>query len=170
MYKKIFLIFCCLFFLVSCQKQPSTSLDTQKSTQDNQPSINSPSDQIQPLPTQTTSHPYEVTILMYHYIRDYTDSSDPIGVNLSVSPNTFDQQMKWLKDHNYQSFGINELDKIAQADPNVKPVIITFDDGYQDAYQNAFPILKKYGFKGVFYIIAGSVGDSAYMTWDQIKE
>lgn len=117
-----------------------------------------------------SAHDYTVPVLMYHYIRDYKKTDDPIGVNLSVSPAVFEEQMKWLKDHGYQTFGPSELDRIARLDPGVKPIILTFDDGYRDAYTGAWPILKKYEYKGVFYLIAGSLGDPAYMTWDMAKE
>jgi peptidoglycan/xylan/chitin deacetylase (PgdA/CDA1 family) len=47
-------------------------------------------------------------------------------------------------------------------------VAITFDDGYADAYEAAYPLLKKYGFKATFYIITGLVGKPRYLTWEQI--
>lgn len=50
-----------------------------------------------------------------------------------------------------------------------KPVVISFDDGYEDAYAAALPLLKKYDFKGSFAIITGKVGTPDYMTWEHIK-
>lgn len=166
-----------LIFLVGCQNQTTnnsniTSQNIQTDISDTETANISPSfenSNINPN-ANTPAHDYEVTILMYHYIRDYNRPDDPIGTNLSVSPSTFDQQMQWLKDHDYQTFSLSDFDKISRLDPGTKAVILTFDDGYKDAYEHAYPILKKYGFIGVFYIIAGSVGDGAYLTWDQIKE
>lgn len=126
-----------------------------------EPSITPPSQ----TPQTTIS---QIPILMYHYIRDYTDQSDPTGIKLSVSPTSFNNQMKWLKDNNYQSVNPDYLDK-PYAISN-KPVVLTFDDGYRDIYENAYPILKKYNFTGMFYIITNVVGSPAYMTWDMIKE
>jgi peptidoglycan/xylan/chitin deacetylase (PgdA/CDA1 family) len=54
----------------------------------------------------------------------------------------------------------------------LKPVVITFDDGYLDTYQNAFPILKSYGFQGVAYIITSTLGTKlsyGYMQPDELK-
>jgi peptidoglycan/xylan/chitin deacetylase (PgdA/CDA1 family) len=51
-----------------------------------------------------------------------------------------------------------------------KPIIITFDDGYDDAYTQAYPILKKHNMIGVFYIISGQIGQSERMTNNQIIE
>jgi len=120
------------------------------------------------LETKEKISSYKVPILMYHYIRDVDKSEGELGANLSVSPAKFDTQMKWLSDNAYKTVGFQYLlepYKIAN-----KPIIITFDDGYRDAYTNAFPILKKYNFTGVFYIIIDSVGKPEYLTWEMIKE
>ena len=51
-----------------------------------------------------------------------------------------------------------------------KAILITFDDGFMSNYLYAFPILKKYGFTGVLYIIGNYMGTDGYMDADQIKE
>src|SRR5258706_14495245 len=51
-----------------------------------------------------------------------------------------------------------------------KPIVLTFDDGYRDAYEIAFPLLKKYGLTGTFYVVPGFVGEPAYVTWGELKE
>lgn len=126
---------------------------------------------------------YEVPILMYHYIRDFDDPNDKIGTNLSVSPQKLEEQLKWLKENGYQSVSLSDLvnksfdsfdstqDKSAQ-DQNDKFVILTFDDGYKDAYTSAYPLLKKYEFTATFYIITDYVekNNPNYMSWDNIKE
>lgn len=52
-----------------------------------------------------------------------------------------------------------------------KPIILTFDDGYEDNYTNAYPLLKKYGFVGTFFIVTEPVdkGRDGYMSWAQIE-
>lgn len=180
MKKGLFLFTLLIFLFFGCQNQSilpeNQSNPPSENNTDSGPATpfsqaNNIANDDSPVPdSNQPAHPYEVTILMYHYIRDYKHSDDPIGTNLSVSPATFEQQMQWLKEHHYQSFSLSDFNLISRSDPALKPVIITFDDGYKDAYANAYPILKKYGFTGTFYIIAGSVGDSNYMTWEQIKE
>lgn len=113
-----------------------------------------------------------IPILMYHHIRNYTNPQDKLGENLSVSPQNFDLQMSNLKTKGYTSISFDQFiqnikNKIAL--PN-KSVIITFDDGYDNAYINAFPILKKYGLTGSFAIPTGLIGRNGYMTWSQIKK
>lgn len=116
-----------------------------------------------------------VPILMYHYIRDINDPNDKIGTNLSVSPTIFDSQLKWLKENGYQTVGfdylLNPYDlRLITYDLQFKPIILTFDDGYIDAYTKAFPILKKYNFTAIFYITTSFVEKDNYLTWQQINE
>jgi len=110
---------------------------------------------------------YSVPIFMYHYVRDYNNPKDKIGTNLSVSPENFNLQLKWLQDNGYKTVDLNYL--INPSVVSFKPVILTFDDGYSDAYTNAFTILRKYNFTGTFYLITNKVSiDSNYLTWEQI--
>lgn len=112
-----------------------------------------------------------VPILMYHYIRVDPNPNDPAGINLSVAPNTFRQQLQWLSEHNYQSITPDELTQIlaAKLKLNKKPVMLTFDDGYEDAYSEAFPALRDYGFFGVFYVPSGFLDRPDYLTQKQLK-
>lgn len=51
------------------------------------------------------------------------------------------------------------------------PILITFDDGYEDNYKNAYPILKKYNAKATIFVIGSYVGkEGNYLNWNQIKE
>ena len=113
------------------------------------------------------SVPSTVPIFMYHYIRDYSDENDPIGINLSVSPKQFEKQVSWLQSSGYQAVPVHFL-KYPQP-ISLKPIVLTFDDGYQDAYVSAFPILEKYHMMGVFYIIVNKIGTPGYLTWDEIS-
>lgn len=110
--------------------------------------------------------PTKIPIFMYHYIRDYANPNDPIGENLSVSPKKFEEQIVWLKENGYQSVSASFF--VTPQLVSFKPVVLTFDDGYQDAYDSAFPILKKYQMKGMFYLIVNKIGTPGYLTWDEI--
>ena len=111
---------------------------------------------------------YKVPILMYHYIRYNDDPENSVGYKLSVSPDNFSEQLDWLKNNNFNTVDFRYLEKPYEVD--FKPIIITFDDGYIDAYTNAYRILKDHNMKGVFYVITDSVGYPAYLNWDMIKE
>jgi peptidoglycan/xylan/chitin deacetylase (PgdA/CDA1 family) len=110
--------------------------------------------------------PSAIPIFMYHYIREYSNPKDPVGKNLSVSPKKFEEHLAWLKDNGYQTV-FPDFFKDPQP-VSFKPVILTFDDGYQDAYDAAFPILQKYQLAGMFYLIVDKIGTPGYLTWDEI--
>jgi len=112
--------------------------------------------------------PSAAPIFMYHYIRKYSDLNDPIGENLSVSPEKFEEHLAWLKGNNYQTI-FPDFFKNPEA-ISFRPIILTFDDGYQDAYDAAFPILRKYQMAGMFYLIVNKIGTPGYLTWDEIVE
>lgn len=118
---------------------------------------------------------FEVPILMYHYIR-VAPAGDQLGTNLSVSPENFAAHMKYLHDDNYRTIKLADL-----VDPNrqeiskvyfekKKPIVISFDDGYEDAYTQAFPVLKQDGFIGTFFIIKDYIGRDGRLTQTQIDE
>lgn len=107
-----------------------------------------------------------IPILMYHHIRDYTDPSDPIGVGLSVSTVKFTSQLDKIKDKGFHTITFNDIEN---GDIPSKPIILSFDDGYENFYQNAFPALKQRGMTAISYVISGKK-DSNYMTENQIRE
>ncbi|PIP21498.1 MAG: polysaccharide deacetylase [Candidatus Nealsonbacteria bacterium CG23_combo_of_CG06-09_8_20_14_all_40_13] len=111
-------------------------------------------------------------ILMYHYIRNFQDPNDKIGTDLSVSPDNFNQQMAYLAKQGWQTVSLEDLANYFESGKTINPksVIITFDDGYADAYQNALPLLEKYKFKATFFIITGKVEKPGYLSWSQIAE
>ncbi len=113
-----------------------------------------------------------VPILTYHYIRDYNYQKDPAGNTLSVSHAVFDQQMNYLVSHGYTPITLDTMYAIFnhQAPRPAKPIVLTFDDGYIDFYANAYPILKKYNFHAVSFIVTDFVGRPAYLSWSNIKE
>ena len=115
----------------------------------------------------------ELPILMYHYIRiPPSPRRDLVGYNLSVSPQQFAAQMDWLAAHGYHTVTFSDLRLYWQrvAPLPSKPVIITLDDGYQDLYTAAFPILASHGFTAVAYVISGWVDDPGYVTRAEILQ
>ncbi|MEA3337324.1 MAG: polysaccharide deacetylase family protein [Chloroflexota bacterium] len=150
-----------------------------------------------PIPTETPAPPLMPTpdgfrrqvtlpILMYHYVSDPPAGADRYRRDLSVSPAQFEQQLAFLKSKGYQSINLYDLfDHLTrgQSLPE-KPVILTFDDGYLDNYQNVFPLLQEHGFSGTFFVITelaarasrsmiaanGFDYAAGYMNWQQLGE
>ncbi|MEW6145843.1 MAG: polysaccharide deacetylase family protein [Thermodesulfobacteriota bacterium] len=92
-----------------------------------------------------------IPILMYHQI---SREPHPNFLEYTVTPKAFEAQMKALKFLGFVPITFSKLldYKNGSAKPPSKPVIITFDDGLQDAIDNAVPILESTGFTAVFYI------------------
>ena len=115
-------------------------------------------------------------ILMYHSITTYT--ADPYLV--TVSPQRFEEQMRWLRRRGLRGVSIRELLSARQAGGGRSLVGLTFDDGYADFAEQVVPILRRYGFTGTVFAIAGRLGlDNSWdikgprkplMTADQLRE
>jgi peptidoglycan/xylan/chitin deacetylase (PgdA/CDA1 family) len=113
-----------------------------------------------------------VPILLYHYVEDVADPKDTIRKSLNIPPNILDSQIKTLVDSGYTFLTPADIPSYLEGKsllPN-KPIILSFDDGYEDFYTDAFPILKKYNARAVSYIITGSINKNNYMSDAQIKE
>ncbi len=108
-----------------------------------------------------------VPILMYHYIRDYTDPNDPLGIQLSVSPLVLRKQLQKLKDSGYETISLVDL---AAGNVKKKSIVLTFDDGTSDHYVSALPILKELNMTATFFIVKGFIGRGGYMTAAEITE
>ena len=113
-------------------------------------------------------------IFMYHYIRPLENISpiDIVGRGLSVSPTNFERQLQEIKERGYNSITFQDLENYIEKSSSLpsKPIMLTFDDGYDNAYTTAMPLLQKYNLKASFAIITGFVGRPGYMSWEQIKD
>jgi len=114
----------------------------------------------------------QVPILMYHHIAVPGPNADAIRCDLSVSPAAFEAQMAYLASHGYRTVSLLDLFEHLQSGQALpaRPIILTFDDGYDDNYTYAYPILRRYGLQGTFFIITGLVGRPGYLTWEQARE
>ena len=128
-----------------------------------------------PLPTPDgVIRKVRVPILMYHHIALPPPDADPVRRDLSLPPEAFEEQLQYLVKQGYTSITLSDLiHHLARGAPlPPKPVILTFDDGYRDAYTEAFPLLQKYGMTGTFFLITGFIdqGRPEYLSWAQVKE
>ncbi len=113
----------------------------------------------------------KASVLMYHHIGGLPDNADQIRIGLTVSTEEFESQVKYLAENDYEFMTLGELYKNVEKKKAPKKIaVLTFDDGYDDNFYEAFPILKKYKARGTFFIISSKIGDSEYMSEDQVKE
>ena len=114
----------------------------------------------------TLSSPAEnvnVPVLMYHAVSD-----DLWGYwDLFVSPQTIEEELLYLQENGFETIWFEDLSHIEDYE---KPVILTFDDGYDDNYTELFPLLQKYNAKATIFVIPKAIGTPHKMTAEQIYE
>ncbi len=114
-----------------------------------------------------TGYKYVVPIMMYHHVEDsHYDQAN------YVTPERFEEHLRFLKDNNYNVISLHELvnQKKAQKPIARKTVVITFDDGYANNYSDAYPLLKKYDFPAIIFVPSDAVGTKGRLTWSQMEE
>ncbi len=115
---------------------------------------------------------FDIPVLMYHHVGEPPSDADDLRCALTVSGSNFKAQMDYLKSSGYnpitQAQLFNALYNGGQLP--AKPVMLTFDDGYEDNYYDAAPILIEHGFPATFYILTSKVDILGYMTWQQLIE
>lgn len=105
----------------------------------------------------------QVPVLMYHKVNPYFYDG---GKGLRVTPEAFREQMEYLYERGYHTVSLDQLMGHWQkkGDLPSKPVVITFDDGYEDNYRFAFPVLKKFGFTATIFLVYDDIG--GFNVWD----
>jgi len=119
-----------------------------------------------------TGYCLTVPVLFYHHVEPLQEAAKQGHAQLTVDSAVFDSQMAYLVQSGYTSYSAEELVTALKSHTPLpqKSIVITFDDGYDDAYTYAFPILKKHHLKGNFMIPTGLVGKLDYMTWEQLQD
>jgi peptidoglycan/xylan/chitin deacetylase (PgdA/CDA1 family) len=90
-------------------------------------------------------------ILNYHSVGE--------GDEFAVSEPAFEQQLDWLVAQGLRTSSLHEM----------KGVVLTFDDGKEDALTRVLPALQKRGQRGAFFVITGMIGKPGYLTWDGVR-
>lgn len=122
-----------------------------------------------PLPDQVRA-----PILMYHYVSDLPPDADHYRRDLTVTPDQFAAQMDYLVEAGYHTVTLTDLYlHLTESYPlPEKPIVLTFDDGYRDAYEVVFPMLLDRGLTGTFFVLAtpAHFESPGYLTWRQMQE
>ena len=116
----------------------------------------------------------KIPILMYHYVSTPPADADAYRVDLSTAPDLFAAHLDRLLAEGYTTISLYQLlAHLAYGEPlPEKPVVITFDDGYRDNYENAFPLLRERGMTATFFVITDFVDEQRplYLSWDMARE
>jgi peptidoglycan/xylan/chitin deacetylase (PgdA/CDA1 family) len=109
---------------------------------------------------------------MYHYVENVLDVGDTTRLKLDTNPAVLANQLEELKKAGYQSYFVEDIPDFIDGKRTLvdKGIVLTFDDGYEDFYTNAFPVLKKYGFKSTLYVISNFVGRKGFLNQTELKD
>lgn len=113
-----------------------------------------------------------VPVLMYHHIQPYEVAKTLGQTALTVDSGIFDTQMQYLAENGYTTLFANEFANalINKQQLPAKSVVITIDDGYEDNFIYALPVLRKYGIKANIMLASGLMGNSNMLSWNQVRD
>lgn len=102
-------------------------------------------------------------VLLYHHVGPKRSQTHQ---ELTVEPDRFRRHLDWLRRHRWRSASLEEAVAWAVESRRLPPksVLITFDDGYADLAEHAFPALLAAGFSATVFIVTGLLGKSS--SWD----
>lgn len=121
------------------------------------------------VPQACAAPPPSIPILMYHYVETPEKKN---ANNLFIPADIFEKQMQWLSDNDYTTISLDQLQKIftkGEAGPS-KPVVLTFDDGWEDAYTTVLPVLRRHSMTATFFLISGFLDKPNFLTHAQAQE
>jgi len=127
-----------------------------------------------PYPTPDgTNRTTQVPILMYHYLSVPPEDADIYRQDLSVSPGLFVEHLNLLWNEGYHTISLYELlNHLTIGAPlPEQSVVLTFDDGYRDNYEHAFPLLLRWNMSATFFIVSDFIDNQnpRYVTWDMVR-
>ncbi len=120
------------------------------------------------LSTVSAAPESEVTVLIYHRFGEDKYPTTNVGVE------RFREQMAYLLANNYRVISLDALVDSLAGKKTLPPkaVVITIDDGFKSVYNEAWPVLKSFGFPFTVFIYINGIekGFNDYMTWDEVRE
>ncbi|MBN9391443.1 MAG: polysaccharide deacetylase family protein [Chloroflexi bacterium] len=125
-----------------------------------------------------------IPILMYHSI---SNEASPAFKPYTVAPEMFEKHLAYLSQHDYCALTVTQLAAILAkpvpaAELPPRPIVLTFDDGFEDFYTCAWPALQRFKLPATLYVVAGGVGGTStwlkregesrrrMLSWDQLAE
>lgn len=120
--------------------------------------------------TNNENYASQIPVLIYHhFLSDEEKKQYEPEKDYSVSTSTFEKQLSYLKENGYKSITAEEMEcwKSNKCELDKKSFMITIDDGQKSVLKYAYPLLKKYGFTAISFVISSRIGD--YGEWNPAK-
>lgn len=117
----------------------------------------------------TLPEPEGFPILEYHLVQAEEPDN---GQEYNISPEVFIEQLEYLKAEGYTTISIRDFLRAKKGlqELPAKPIILTFDDGYESNYTELLPILEKYNVKATIFMVTNEIGNKGFMNWSQLKD
>ena len=115
----------------------------------------------------TAAPPEGFPILEYHMV---TENPHPDAKPYVVPPEDFAEQLDYLAEEGYTTITPQDYARARKGKQQLpeEPIILSFDDGYEDNWRVVLPMLEERGMKAVFYMVTNSIGKPGYLTWDNL--
>lgn len=113
-----------------------------------------------------------VPIVVYHIVRPPYPDDSPAVRALAQTPEIFGAQLAYLANAGYHVVSFAALEShIASSTPlPSRPIVISFDDGWRDQFEYAFPILKEHGDTATFFVFTNAIDRPGFLSWDNLRE
>ncbi|MBC7225803.1 MAG: polysaccharide deacetylase family protein [Thermoflexales bacterium] len=114
-----------------------------------------------------------IPVLLYHFIgREKLERGGHSVSRFNVTAADFEAQLLLLKQLGYHPVTVSEIAAALDGKATLpqRPIALTFDDGWREQYDIAFPILQRYGMRATFFVSTSFVGYSRFMTWEELAE
>lgn len=109
-----------------------------------------------------------VPIFNYHGLAESRNGIPEAAQPFWLAPQQFAAHLADIKETGFRAV---LLDELSDDEPDsAGKVVVTFDDGVASDYEAAFPVLARFGLRGVFFVNTSTVGQTGYLTWSQISE
>ena len=115
----------------------------------------------------TAAPPEGFPILEYHMV---TENPHPDAKPYVVPPEDFAEQLDYLAEEGYTTITPQDYARARKGKQQLpeKPIILSFDDGYEDNWRVVLPMLEERRMRAVFYMVTNSIGKPGYLTWDNL--
>ena len=116
-----------------------------------------------------TPMPKGIPVLEYHMIDEAPAEEEKV---YAVPPEEFRAQLDYLQQEGYTAITMLDYAKARKGkfDLPAKPIVLTFDDGYEDNYTTMLPILEEHGMKATVYMVTNDIGRPEYLSWNQLRD
>ncbi len=124
-----------------------------------------------PAPRPTVAPPrraWTLRVLGYHRF-----GPEKAGDDFQISPRRLAGELSWLRSSGYQPVSLTQVaEALAGRDAGfpARAVLVSIDDGYASGWKVAAPVLKKYGFRAVYFVVVGRIGRAGMLGWKDLKE